>query len=125
LNDTELGDRNLVVVARGQTTDIHSTYSLDCSLLDEPPTDDSPGVDAVSRIKQILIDSFGDRLETYTVVAESVQPFEDPENELTGIEATLKFGDQEGDESVEGAAYETVTEELEETLAALGHEGVR
>jgi SecD/SecF fusion protein len=108
LDQTELEDKNLLVVEREET---QTRYSIDTSL------------QSVEQVQEIIQKTFGDKLLTYSVEIGELKP--STEGEFSGAEGTLVFnkGEDYGDD--DGISYEALRERLREALAASGHAGIQ
>jgi SecD/SecF fusion protein len=108
LVDTELADKNLLVVERGTT---NTRFTIDTS------------EQSVEAVKDILSEEFGDRLMTYSVQVENVRPY--TEGEFTGTEALIRVNS--GDEYAEddGISHAALRDWLQRILAQTGHEGIQ
>ncbi len=128
LLETELADKNLLVVARNQDGTAGTTYKVDCNVLDEvDPETGEPVSNAVDRVEGIIAEAFGDKLETYTITADEITPFaegEEGENQFTGFETSLQFGDETADESVVGVSHDTLMSEVRAVLDGMGRSGI-
>ncbi len=101
---TELKDKNLLVVERGET---NTRYSIDTS-------DQS-----VENVQQIVKQTFGDKLMTYAVEVKDLKPF--AEGEFSGTEATVSVNDGPDFTDDDGISYEALRERLRNSLAATDH----
>ncbi len=128
LLDTELADKNLLVVARNQDGTEGTTYKIDSSVLDE--VDEATGQpisNAVENVEGILADAFADKLETYQISADQLRPFSeggDGENQYTGFETTLYFGEGGANEAVVGVSHDTILSEVRASLDRMGRTGI-
>lgn len=129
LEETELREKNLLVVERKQDGPEGTTFKIDCSLLDE--LDDETGEpisNAVEKVQELLKETFEGKLQTYSISADEVQEFsegdEEGENQFAGFEATLSFGDEEANEAVVGVSHDTLESEVQAALEAIDRSGV-
>ncbi len=128
LLDTELADKNLLVVARNQDGAEGTTYKIDTSVVDD--TDKATGQavsNAVEKVQGIIAEAFGDKLETYRISAEQLVPFsegEEGENQYSGFEATLHFGREGANEAVVGVSHDTLLGEVQAALDQVGRSGI-
>jgi SecD/SecF fusion protein len=136
LEASELSDKNLLVVSRGQTGEANTTFSVDCSVVDVPGEGTTPPVDAVEVVKNVIRDRFGETLRTYQVRADEPRAVEADSISDAAMETTLHFGpadkgaeaaaaDASDVDDIDGASYDTVVDQLKESLVQLGHPGVR
>ncbi|MGI9458219.1 MAG: protein translocase subunit SecD [Aeoliella sp.] len=128
LLETELADRNLLVVARDQSGTANTAFKVDCNVLDEEGKDGAGGASAVERVEKIIAGAFPDKLETHLVTVESMEPFiegEEGENQYQGVDAKLRFGEEEADESIVGVTHDAVLEEVNAALEKLEHGDIR
>jgi SecD/SecF fusion protein len=107
LGETELADKNLLIVERGET---NTRYQLDTS------------EQSVDKVKQIISKTFGDELMTYSITFGDLKTF--TEGQFTGTEATISVNKGEGYTSEDGVNYDTLREWLRDVLAKAGHSGV-
>lgn len=128
LEETELADKNLLVVERKQDGPEGTTFKIDCSLLDKLDEEtDEPISNAVEKVQEILKETFAGKLQTYSISADEVEAFtegEEGENQFTGFEATLHFGDKEANEAVVGVTHDTLESEVQAALAEIDRSGV-
>lgn len=128
LLETELADKNLLVVGRNQTDSADTTYKIDTNMLDELDEQGRPVQNAVERVEEILAEAFAGKLETYTLNISPLQDFvegEEGENQYRGVETTISFGDPDADESVVGVTYDTIFGEVKTALDSIGQDGIR
>jgi SecD/SecF fusion protein len=107
LADSELADRNLVVVERGET---RTRYTIDTSEQD------------VQAVKHIVQEKFGDKLMKYAVNVGDVT--EVKEGDATGVEAKLTLNTGDGFEDDEGVSQDALRDSLAKILSESGHNGV-
>jgi SecD/SecF fusion protein len=106
---TDIGQRNLTVVQHGAN---QTTYGVDSS------------IESVDTVKELLVDTFGDRLKTYAVEIGELTPYQ--EGEFSGIEAKLVFNrDAAAYGADEGISHDALEERLRAVLENQGHVGIR
>ncbi len=127
LLETDLADKNLLVVARDQTDTPNTVYKIDCSVLDEAGNGSDGGTSAVKSVENLLAEAFGEKLATRQVSIDSVEQFSEGEGEtlFEGVEAKLQFGKPDSDEAIVGVTHDTVLEEVKAALAQSGHSDIR
>jgi SecD/SecF fusion protein len=106
LRDSELADKNLLVVGRGES-ELQTRFTIDTSEQD------------VDKVKQIIDQKFGDKLLHYSLQFSDVAPVK--EGDLAGTEAKLKVN--AGDEFAgdEGVSHDSLRDNLQSILAETGH----
>jgi SecD/SecF fusion protein len=104
LAETELGDKNLIVVERGET---NTRYSIDTS------------EQSVDRVKEIVMESFPDLLQMYTLEVGNIRPFSD--GSFSGFEADVVFNDTPGFDTDEGVSHEAL---IDLTRGAIQEQGI-
>jgi SecD/SecF fusion protein len=107
LSETELADKNLLIVERGTT---NTRYQLDTS------------EQSVDKAKQIVNTSFGNKLMTYSLDFSDLKPY--TEGDFNGIEAKLRINSGEDYGPEDGVSYDALRESLRQALAKSGHEGI-
>jgi SecD/SecF fusion protein len=107
LGETELADKNLLIVERGDT---NTRYQLDTS------------EQSVDKVKQVISQTFADKLMTYSIEFGNLKTF--TEGEFTGTEATISVNKGEGYTSEDGVNHDTLREWLRNMLAKAGHTGI-
>jgi len=108
LIQTELSDKNLLVVERGTT---NTRYSIDTS------------EQSVEAVKKVIVEQFGDRLLTYSLEVSNLQPYK--EGDFTGTEATLRVNAGPDYTDEDGLSYDALQDWLRRALAAEDHQGVQ
>jgi SecD/SecF fusion protein len=108
LQETELAEKNLVVVERGQSG---ARYAVDTS------------EESVDAVKQVISEKFGDKLMKYSLEVRDFAPFTD--GELTGTQAILliNFGPSYANES--GLSHDALRELITGALAKAGHADIQ
>jgi SecD/SecF fusion protein len=127
LAETELADQNLLVVARDQEGEATTTYKIDTSVQDEVGEDGVPTTDAVETVEGILAESFAGKLKTYSLKSDGVEAFtegEEGENQHSGFQATLHFGEEGTDQEVYGISHETLLGTVQAVLDDMERTGV-
>jgi SecD/SecF fusion protein len=107
LSETELADKNLLIVERGTT---NTRYQLDTS------------EQSVDKAKQIINTSFGEKLMTYSLAYSDLKPY--TEGDFTGVEAKLQVNSGEGYAREDGVSYDALRESIRTVLTETGHEGI-
>ncbi|HEY3394583.1 MAG TPA: protein translocase subunit SecD [Lacipirellulaceae bacterium] len=107
LTDSELADKNLLIVERGTT---NTRYQLDTS------------EQSVDKAKQIVNTSFGDKLMTFSLEFSDLKPY--TEGDFTGVEAKLRINTGEGYSREDGVSHDALRESIRAVLADMGHEGI-
>ncbi|MEO1496870.1 MAG: protein translocase subunit SecD [Planctomycetota bacterium] len=112
LLDTELAEKNLLVVELGETADrsANTRYTINSSLED------------VEAAEAILADAFGDKLQKYSVSVGEPEAFSEPGG-FTGTDIPLTFNDAPGFSDTDGVAYDAALDRIKEVLAAKGEAG--
>ena len=108
LGETELADKNLLIVERGDT---NTRYQIDTS------------EQSVDKVKQIIAQTFGDKLMTYSIEFRDLKTF--TEGQFTGTEATISVNKGEGYTSEDGVNHDTLREWLRDMLTKAGHTGIQ
>jgi SecD/SecF fusion protein len=103
LLDTELADRNLVVVSHGDT---QTRYTV------------STSEQSVERVKELLGEAFPDKLQTFSVVVSEVQPF--TEGTLSGTQAKLMINEGPAFGADDGMSRDAVRDYVVQSLTAIG-----
>ncbi|QDU55254.1 protein translocase subunit SecD [Aeoliella mucimassa] len=137
LDETELADKNLLVVERKQDNAESSseaaaktrTYKIDCSLQDELDEDGQPITSAVSLVEDILGKAFEGQLKTHHVKAEPVDSFTvgEGENVFTGFKSTIHFGADLGEnasDDLAGVTHDSIQADLMRVLKERDHAGM-
>ena len=109
LEQTDLADKNLLVVERGRT---NTRFTVNSSLRDR---------NSVEQVQQILADQFAGRLKSYNVEFRDLTPFS--EGDFTGTEATLAINMGPGYEDEAGVGYEAINARVAAGLDDSGHTG--
>ncbi|MCI0331597.1 MAG: protein translocase subunit SecD [Planctomycetes bacterium] len=107
LMQTELADKNLVIVELG--TD-KSRYTVDSR-------------ESIDAVKKIVAEKFGTKLKTFSLDYRDLKPY--TEGEFTGTEATLLVNSGSGYTSKDGMSYDAIQDLLQQALRESGHEGIR
>ncbi len=107
LMQTELADKNLVIVELG--TD-KSRYTVDSR-------------EAIDEVKKVIAEKFGTKLKTFSLDYRDLKPY--TEGEFTGTEATLLVNSGSGYTSKDGMSYDAIQDLLQQALRESGHEGIR
>jgi SecD/SecF fusion protein len=108
LAQTELEEKNLLVVARGTAS---TEYTVDTS------------EESVEKVKQVIGHEFGDKLKDFRFEYKDLKPIK--EGEFTGIEAKLLINSGPGYEKESGLAHDALREQIVAQLAKHGHPGVQ
>jgi SecD/SecF fusion protein len=108
LIQTELADKNLLVVERGTT---NTRYSIDTS------------EQSVEAVKKVIVEQFGDRLLTYSLDVSNLQPYK--EGDFTGTEATLRINTGPDYTDEDGLSYDALHDWLRRALVAEGQQGIQ
>jgi SecD/SecF fusion protein len=127
LAESELADKNLLVVARDQEGESTTTYKIDTSVQDEVDENGVPTTDAVETVEGILAESFAGKLKTYSLKSDGVEAFtdgEEGENQHAGFQATLHFGEEGTDQEVYGISHETLLGTVQAVLDDMERTGV-
>ncbi|MCO6048063.1 protein translocase subunit SecD [Aeoliella sp. ICT_H6.2] len=128
LEDTELGDKNLLVVERKQDGPEGTTFKIDCSVLDEVNEETGqPVFNAVDHVEEILGKTFNGKLETYEISATPIETFTEGaegENQFRGFESTIRFGEESADEALVGVSHDTLLGDVQDVLDDLGMSGI-
>jgi SecD/SecF fusion protein len=103
LLETPLGERNLVVVERGET---NTRYSLDTS------------EQSVDEVKRIVEETFEGKLLSYQVEVSDVQPFS--VGDFSGSEATLSINEGSAYAADEGISHDALLAEINSALEEAG-----
>lgn len=101
---TDLKDKNLLVVERGET---HTRYSIDTS------------EQSVERVQEIIREAFSNKLMTYTVDIKDLKPF--TEGDVTGTEAIVLVNAGPDYSEDDGISFEALRERIRAALAATDH----
>lgn len=107
LEGTDLATRNLLVVERGTSG---TRFSVDTS------------EQSVDNVKQVVLDTFDDKLQMYTVEVGEVTPF--TEGTFTGMQAPLKVNDGPGFEKDDGISHDALLELVNGAIEAEGIKGI-
>jgi SecD/SecF fusion protein len=107
LADSELADRNLLIVELGNS---NTRYSIDSN------------VQSVAEVQRILEEKFGNKLRTYSFDFRDLRPF--TEREFTGTDATLLINSGPNYTATDGMSHDALREVLRRVLAESGHPGV-
>jgi SecD/SecF fusion protein len=108
LSETELASKNLLIVERGRT---NTRYQIDTS------------EQSVDKVKEIIGQTFGDKLMTYSLAIGDLKPF--TEGQFSGVETTLTVNQGEGYTEDDGVSYESLREWLRNVLDKVGQTGVQ
>ncbi|MEX0613759.1 MAG: protein translocase subunit SecD, partial [Pirellulales bacterium] len=108
LEETDLADKNLLIVTRGTT---NTRYTIDTS------------EQSVEAVKDSLTQKFGDRLMRYSLEFSDLKPY--TEGEFTGTEAMLIVNAGPGYGPDDGVSHDALRESLRRMLTEAGHEGVQ
>ena len=112
LEETELVDKNMLVVARGETG---ARYTINSS------------VEEVVDAEAIIAKAFEGKLQQYDMTVGEPGTFEEknPEGEVaySGTEIGLKFNQAEAFTENDGVAHDPLIEKINEILTELGHKG--
>ncbi|WP_425398680.1 protein translocase subunit SecD [Aeoliella sp.] len=123
-----LKGKNLLVVERKQDGPEGTTFKVDCSVLDD--VDEKTGEtipNAVEHVEDILKKTFEGKLETYEISATPLEAFaegEEGENQFSGFESKLHFGEESEKESLAGVSYDTLMSDVRDVLADMDLSGV-
>jgi SecD/SecF fusion protein len=107
LVETPLGEKNLLVVERGQTG---TRFSVDTS-------DQS-----VDEVKQVILDTFDDKLQMFSVEAGAIAPF--TAGTFTGFEAPITVNEGPGFEEDDGVSHEALVELVNGAIESEGLSGI-
>ncbi|HEX2474540.1 MAG TPA: protein translocase subunit SecF, partial [Lacipirellulaceae bacterium] len=107
LSNTELAEKNLLIVERGTS---NTRYQVDTS------------EQSVDKTKEAISTSFGDKLMTYSLQFSDVKPY--TEGSYTGVEAKLRVNSGEGYANEDGVSYDALLDWVRKVLAAQGHSGI-
>jgi SecD/SecF fusion protein len=107
LNSTELADKNLLVVERGESK---SRFMINSS------------VETIDEVKEALKDVFDDKLKAYSFGIEDVGEFE--EGGFKGMQATLRINDKPGYEDDGGVSHDSLFDQITSKLKEQGLEGI-
>jgi SecD/SecF fusion protein len=107
LENTELADKNLVIVELG-TDDVR--YTIDSS-------------EAVDRVKEIVDAQFGEKLLTFSMEYEDLKPYS--EGEFQGAQAKLLINSGEQYSDADGMSHDVLQDALQQALSESGHTGVQ
>ncbi len=112
LEETELVDKNLLVVARGESG---GRYTINSS------------VEEVIDAEAIIAEAFAGKLQQYDMAVGTPAPFEEKNAEdevsYTGTEIELKFNQSEVFTDNDGLAHDPLIERIKAILAEQGHQG--
>jgi SecD/SecF fusion protein len=107
LEDSELADKNLLIVELGKS---NTRYSIDSS------------IPSVSEVQKILGAEFGEKLRTYSFDFSDVQPY--TQGEFTGADAKLLINAGTDYTATDGMSRDAIREALRRVLEKTGHTGV-
>jgi len=107
LSETELGDKNLLIVRRGQGD---TRYQLDTS------------EQSVDNVKQVTTAALGDRLMRYSLEFKDLKSFD--EGGFDGVEATLLVNSGPGYTDEDGVSHDALHEWIRNVLVKSGHAGI-
>ncbi|TWT48283.1 protein translocase subunit SecD [Botrimarina hoheduenensis] len=112
LETTELADKNLLVVELGESdADAPSTrYTISSSL------------DDVDAAEDLIAETFGDKLQTYSVKLGSVKSFTETGG-FSGHEIPLEFNKDAAFGETDGVSHDTVIERVQQILTQQGAAG--
>ncbi len=108
LAQTDLGDKNLLVVERGTA---QTAYTLDTS---------EQSVDAV---KAVIGKEFGNKLKKYSFEYRDLKPIK--EGEFTGVEAKLLINSGPGYEDEGGVTHDALRDQIVAVLNQTAHSGIQ
>jgi SecD/SecF fusion protein len=108
LAKTELGDKNLLVVERGET---NTEYTIDTS------------EQSVDSVEKVIGDSFGDKLKKYTFEYTDIKPVKD--GDFTGVEAKLLINADPSYKDESGVAHDALRDQIVGQLTKNGHTGIQ
>lgn len=108
LAQTQLADKNLLIVERGNT---NTRFQIDTS---------EQNVDGV---KEVINSRLGDKLMAYDLKIGALKPF--TEGEFSGIETTLTINSGPGYSADDGISHDALYEWLRSELTKAGHGGVQ
>ena len=103
-DETELADKNLLIVERGNT---NTRYQIDTS------------EQSVENVKSVIQQVFGTKLMTYALEFRDLKPY--TEGTFTGTEATLVINSGPGFAAADGMSREALQESLRSVLDKAGH----
>ena len=107
LSETDLGDKNLLIVRRGES---NTRYQLDTS------------EQSVENVRAVVANSFGDKLMTYSLEFNELKTFE--EGGFTGVEATVLLNSGPAYAAEDGVSHDALHESIRNVLTEIGHPGV-
>jgi len=107
LLDTQLAEKNLLIVQRGES---QTRYTVDTS------------EQSVDRVKEILSQEFANKLLKFSVQIGELKPFD--EGGLSGIEATVTVNKGPDYEADDGISYFALMEQLRDAIRETGHQGI-
>jgi SecD/SecF fusion protein len=108
LANTELGDKNLLVVERGES---NTEYTIDTS------------EQSVDSVEKVISDSFGNQLKKYTFEYTDIKPIKD--GDFTGIEAKLLINADPTYKDESGLAHDALRDQIAGQLVKTGHTGIQ
>ena len=108
LQESDLADKNLLVVARGTT---NTRYTVDTS------------EQSVEAVKESLVKVFGDQLMRYSLAFSDLRPY--TEGEFTGTEVKLLVNSGASYAPEDGVSHDALRDLLLRELAKAGHEGIQ
>jgi SecD/SecF fusion protein len=108
LSETELADKNLLIVERGNT---NTRYQFDTS------------EQSVDKVKEIIAQSFGGKLMTSSLEYSDVKPFS--EGTFSGVEATVRVNAGKGYSAEDGISHDALRESIVAVLAGTGSAGIQ
>ena len=107
LDQTELGDKNLLVVERGEK---NTGYTIDTS------------EQSVDNVKKLIEEKFGPKLKKYSLQFSDLKPMT---GELSGTEAKLVVNPGPEYQEEGGMSHDALQEQIITTLEKLGKSGVK
>jgi SecD/SecF fusion protein len=108
LLQTDLADKNLLIVERGKS---HTGYQIDTS------------EQSVEAVKAVLSKEFGDKLKKYSLEFTDVKPFS--EGGVTGTEAKLLINQGPAYAEESGVSHDSLRDQLTAALAQQGLKGIQ
>jgi SecD/SecF fusion protein len=108
LSNTELAEKNLLIVERGNT---NTRYQLDTS------------EQSVDKVKEIIDQTFGERLMTYSLDFRDLKSF--TEGEFSGVDATLAVNSGPAYSEDDGISHQALYEWVRNALVKAGHTAIQ